>query len=101
YDSHPYSVLSLHDALPIYIAGAVDHDSKSVWVNVEDAPVRQRFTIAHEIGHIKLHAGDSVIDYRGNLTGFVDGKEAEANRFAARSEEHTSELQSREKLVRR
>lgn len=65
------------------IAGAVDHESKTVWVNVDDPPVRQRFTIAHEIGHIKLHAGDSVIDYRGNLTGYVDGKEAEANRFAA------------------
>lgn len=65
------------------IAGAVDYGAKTVWVNVEDSPVRQRFTIAHEIGHIKLHAGDSVIDHRGNLANFTDGKEAEANRFAA------------------
>lgn len=58
----------------------------AIYVNALHAPVRRRFTIAHEIGHYVLHRsliGDGVEDdglYRSKLSG---GIEAEANRFAA------------------
>ena len=51
---------------------------------------RQRFTIAHEIGHLRLHKGDVHIDrsFRVNNRNAVssqaiDPEEIEANRFAA------------------
>lgn len=55
-------------------------------VNRHEAATRQRFTIAHEIGHYLLHRdaiGDGIEDtilYRSNLS---DRREAEANRMAA------------------
>jgi hypothetical protein len=58
----------------------------AIYVNAKHAPVRRRFTIAHEIGHYVLHRsliGDGIQDdalYRSKLSSAV---EAEANRFAA------------------
>lgn len=55
-------------------------------VNRHESPTRQRFTIAHEIGHYLLHRdeiGDGIEDtilYRSTLS---DYREAEANRMAA------------------
>jgi Zn-dependent peptidase ImmA (M78 family) len=62
----------------------------TIWVNMFDAPVRQRFTVAHEIGHWVLHlSGDGIweepaeaVAYRLSSPTF-SGQEAEANRFAA------------------
>lgn len=56
-------------------------------INGGHAPARQRFTIAHEIGHHLLHPGedlhlDRVLAFRrSGVPG--DRKEAEANEFAA------------------
>jgi hypothetical protein len=58
----------------------------TIRVNRHDAPVRQRFTIAHEIAHYLLHRdqiGQGIVDdvlYRSSLS---DWREAEANRLAA------------------
>lgn len=55
-------------------------------INRHESPERQRFTLAHEIGHFILHRydiGGGIIDnvlYRSNLSS---RKEMEANRFAA------------------
>ena len=55
-------------------------------VNRHDAPVRQRFTVAHELAHFLLHRdqiGGGIRDdvlYRSSLS---DAREAEANRLAA------------------
>lgn len=55
-------------------------------VNRNDSVRRQRFTVAHEIGHFLLHAdeiGDGITDdvlYRSTLS---DRREAQANRIAA------------------
>lgn len=77
--------------LPAGISGEI-RPSKEVTgkyeirVNRHDAPVRQRFTVAHEIAHFLLHKdaiGSGIEDdalYRSNLSNF---REAEANRLAA------------------
>lgn len=55
-------------------------------VNRHDSTRRQRFTVAHEMGHFLLHRdhiGDGISDdvlYRSSLS---DRREAEANRIAA------------------
>tara|TARA_Y100000310_G_C20626028_1_gene785924 strand:+ start:826 stop:1332 length:507 start_codon:yes stop_codon:yes gene_type:complete len=55
-------------------------------INRHDSKPRQRFTLAHEIGHMLLHRdriGDGIVDdilYRSSLS---DTLEAQANRLAA------------------
>lgn len=61
-------------------------EEKSIHVNESQIHQRQRFTIAHEIGHIVLHhdmdANYEMVDYRIS-GGEFDQKEFEANSFAA------------------
>ncbi|WP_412520887.1 ImmA/IrrE family metallo-endopeptidase [Actinomadura madurae] len=62
-----------------------------IGINQGHAATRQRFTVAHEIGHLQLHKGRPLImdtDVRVNLRDKVssmatDREEIEANRFAA------------------
>lgn len=64
-----------------------------VGVNLSHAPVRQRFTVAHELGHFLLHAGSSDevhvdrgfdVKFRDDLSSQgTDPEEREANLFAA------------------
>ena len=62
-----------------------------IGVNRDQAPVRQRFTIAHELGHLLLHDHGQVyvdrgfrVRLRSGLSGKgIDPEEMEANRFAA------------------
>lgn len=66
-------------------AGFLDQDNRVVYVNSEDAPNRQTFTIAHELGHLLL--GHQPTEYKV-LMRFpeLNGKtevEQEANCFAA------------------
>lgn len=66
------------------LAGAIEYSKKRIFVNSNDPATRQRFTLAHELGHAVLHAGQDVMDYRKNFEGFQsDRKEMEANAFAA------------------
>ena len=67
-----------------------DDGQKVIGVNSLHHPNRQRFTIAHEIGHLILHKGEAYIDrsFRINRRDAVssqasDREEIEANRFAA------------------
>lgn len=62
----------------------------TIIVNAANAAVRQRFTIAHEIGHYKLHKGTVYLDgrarvnFRDGLTSMATNREEiEANTFAA------------------
>lgn len=64
-----------------------EEERYEVKVNVADAPARQRFTVAHEIGHFALHrhliGAEGITDtvlFRSRLS---NRQEAEANRIAA------------------
>ncbi len=66
-----------------------EDDHAVIGVNKDHAPVRQRFTISHEIAHLLLHEHDQVHVDRGfrlrnrlSSEG-TDRDEVEANRFAA------------------
>lgn len=73
------------------VSGLVEiRDGKHVIVfNASEPAVRQRFTIAHEIGHIALaHSTNSQgVLFRDDvskfMSGVVDYREVEANKFAA------------------
>ena len=62
-----------------------------IGVNAEQPPNRQRFTIAHELGHLLLHEGKQVhlderlrVNLRNATSSLaVDPDEMEANQFAA------------------
>lgn len=54
----------------------------SIEYNVTEAPVRQRFTVAHELGHFALGHEDAPRD-TGNFQSSGDYRERQANRFAA------------------
>lgn len=62
-----------------------------IGVNASQAPTRQRFTLAHEIGHWRLHPGRLItfdrpirVNRRDNVSSMAtDREEIEANAFAA------------------
>jgi Zn-dependent peptidase ImmA (M78 family) len=58
-----------------------------IGVNSSHAPVRQRFTIAHEIGHLIMHKGTPVFVDRlirvDRRDGTTSKQERDANAFAA------------------
>ena len=66
-------------------------DQIVIGVNRNQAPVRQRFTVAHELGHLLLHEHSQIhidrgfrVRLRSGLSGEgTDLEEMEANRFAA------------------
>lgn len=63
-------------------SGAVQSNPRHayIWIASEDSPQRQRFTIAHELGHLMLQpVGSAFRD--ASFAGSAD--EIEANRFAA------------------
>lgn len=68
-----------------------DEDRTIIGINSRHAGVRQRFTVAHELGHFLLHAGNKVHVDREFRVNFRDAthttgsasEEMEANRFAA------------------
>lgn len=90
--------IDLHYAyLDPAISGQIERcgDRYRITVNANDAKTRQRFTIAHELGHFVYHRpviGDGVDDDRAyrsteigkyHNTNIGPHEESEANRFAA------------------
>ena len=73
------------------ISGFYDPDDNVIYVNKDEPPKRQTFTIAHELGHALLHRDwAKTEDYRvlrrnstTNLFGTNEPHEKEANAFAA------------------
>jgi Zn-dependent peptidase ImmA (M78 family) len=71
------------------ISGFYDADDDAIFVNKDEFPLRQTFTIAHELGHKLLHEEwAKSVDYRILLREQTedakrDPREREANTFAA------------------
>ena len=67
------------------ISGFYDSKSNVIYVNADDTPTRQSFTIAHELGHFKLGHKPNEFDvlYRFATTIDKNPIEQEANCFAA------------------
>jgi hypothetical protein len=80
-----------------HLSGILDVANKTIWLDRDEArrhPRRRRFTIAHEIGHLKLHATAdeasffdrpqdiSDVDSAPASTSALRKREAEANTFA-------------------
>lgn len=68
------------------VCGFLDFKNKIIYVSNQDAPYRQNFTIAHELGHWFMH-GNRVNEYqvltRRPIGGEKSSLEKEANLFAA------------------
>lgn len=79
----PVVVAALHGG----VAGCCWRDGERVvlWVNGTQAVVRRRFTLAHELGHVRCgHAGAVAVDTYETLAGHTtDSREVQANAFAA------------------
>lgn len=65
-------------------------NASTIAVSASDGPLRRRFTVAHECGHLALgHQGEIFIDKQvinrrdGNSSLAIDDQEIEANQFAA------------------
>jgi Zn-dependent peptidase ImmA (M78 family) len=60
-------------------------DTAFIALNSKESLVRQRITIAHELGHYYLHPNkNTFVEFRDNQKNIVRGtKEIEANKFAA------------------
>lgn len=77
--------------LPSGISGEIRPDPDNpvqfiIKVNRNDSARRQRFTVAHEVGHYLLHRdqiGDGITDDVLYRSGLSDRREAQANRMAA------------------
>ena len=91
---HHYNIHKVHLPASEDIFGAIIRREGNVViaVNPSQHPNRQRFTIAHELGHFFCHYQDTMeyvdTDFRVNWRNSVssegvDWKEIEANRFAA------------------
>lgn len=74
-------------ALPEGVAGCCWRDGARVllWVNGAQVAVRQRFTLAHELGHVRCrHDAGVPVDTVETLSGkSTDAREVQANAFAA------------------
>ena len=86
--------------LPQDVSGMIEKtkSQKNIYINSGHAPTRQRFSLAHELGHHFLHTIDG--EHKDNATLFRKENETtpeidkEANRFA-------SELLMPDKLIRK
>ena len=72
--------------LPDHIAGALWRNGVGaiVWVNAAQSLERQRFTVAHELGHVGCRHADTTVDTTATISGRThDPREVQANAFAA------------------
>jgi Zn-dependent peptidase ImmA (M78 family) len=114
----PIDVLALAGYLGIAIREeALEDDTLSGFLRIESngesliiinrnhPPARKRFTVAHELGHFRLHSGDQIhvddvasattVHFRdSDASKAIKLKEIEANQFAAELLMPTDEIQS-------
>lgn len=62
----------------------LDNATPTILVNPQEPLIRQRFTIAHELGHFALQHGNAFRDPISNYSSqAADPREVSANKFAA------------------
>jgi Zn-dependent peptidase ImmA (M78 family) len=76
------------DANASGISGFYDCEENTIFVNKDEFPLRQTFTVAHELGHKVLHedwakSSDYRVLLRDTSSQYSDYREKEANAFAA------------------
>ncbi|MEU6602384.1 ImmA/IrrE family metallo-endopeptidase [Streptomyces flaveolus] len=86
-------VLVVPQDMPDDVSGMLlrREDEQVIGVNRQHHERRQRFTVAHELGHLRLHRGrplildtDTRVNFRDTVSSMAtDREEMEANRFAA------------------
>lgn len=93
--AHDLGVRVRYEDFPDELSGAIAHVMQGavIAVNTGHRETRQRFTIAHELGHYLMHReadgfydrGSEIrVDLRSNRSAMgTDSREIEANRFAA------------------
>lgn len=69
------------------ISGMISNKSDRILINADEPYERQRFTIAHEIGHLVLHfpkdaTEEIFVDFRKPRAEFKDARELQADEFA-------------------
>jgi Zn-dependent peptidase ImmA (M78 family) len=66
-------------------AGSVESEGNHaiIYLNRDDHPVRQRFSLAHEIGHLMLHPMHAGRMHFRDTNFYGDWRETQANRYAA------------------
>ena len=78
--------------LPGELSGFLFREGKQAIIGVNNFHPRKRqnFTVAHELGHLRLHPADSFVDrklsfyFRDSRSGqAIDRREIDANQFAA------------------
>jgi Zn-dependent peptidase ImmA (M78 family) len=81
-----------YEAVSPHISGLLYRDEQRsiIGINARNSRQRQRFTIAHELGHLLLHEGELIFDTTGRLNWrdessslATDPEEIEANASAA------------------
>lgn len=70
------------------VSGFFDCEENAIFVNEEEVPLRQTFTVAHELGHSVLHgewarSAEYQVLWRDTNRQHQDFREKEANAFAA------------------
>ena len=70
------------------VSGFYDPQENAIYINKEEAPLRQTFTIAHKLGHAMLHrdwvnSDEYKVFWRDPERNSDDLHEKEANAFAA------------------
>jgi Zn-dependent peptidase ImmA (M78 family) len=89
--AHDRGIRVRFGALPNDLSGFLVHekDKALIGVNSLHPKARQRFTLAHELGHYLLHPTDNFVDRKFILfrdtrsSQAIDRREMEANEFAA------------------
>src|SRR5207302_6003266 len=95
-----YTTLSLHDALPIFAAQALDRAGIVLNYNAVPFDPRKPFDPSGlRIGTPAITSRGMKTDVMVRLAEWIDRVVSAPSDEAVRSEEHTSELQSRENLV--
>lgn len=70
------------------VSGFYDPEDNAIFVNKDEHPLRQTFTIAHELGHAVMHrdwvkSDEYTLFMRDDYTDHGEAHEKEANAFAA------------------